>query len=147
MVGLTITGPIATLAVGASNSTIKGTYTITKRISMQVKWWTRLWLQRKIQNNSVTDISGTTVTNDTPTDIDTNLRIALENSCSRWNRKSRWCNYVYFCSNQYRELPTRCNRNRGRFNDHWKPNATLAVGASIVQSKERTRSSGYRCNK
>jgi hypothetical protein len=38
MVGLTITGnPIATLAVGASNSTIKGTYTITKRISMQVK--------------------------------------------------------------------------------------------------------------
>jgi hypothetical protein len=37
MVGLTITGnPIATLA-GASNSTIKGTYTITKRISMRVK--------------------------------------------------------------------------------------------------------------
>jgi hypothetical protein len=31
MVGLTITGnPIATLAVGASNSTIKGTYTITQ---------------------------------------------------------------------------------------------------------------------
>jgi hypothetical protein len=37
MVGLTITGnPIATLAVGAS-STIKGTYTIIKRISMQGK--------------------------------------------------------------------------------------------------------------
>jgi hypothetical protein len=37
MVGLTITGnPIATLAVGASNGTIKGTYTITV-ISMQVK--------------------------------------------------------------------------------------------------------------
>jgi hypothetical protein len=37
MIGLTITGnPIATLAVGASSSVIKGTYTITKRILMLV---------------------------------------------------------------------------------------------------------------
>jgi hypothetical protein len=38
MVGLTITGnPIATLAVGASNSTIKERTRSLKRISMQVK--------------------------------------------------------------------------------------------------------------
>jgi hypothetical protein len=40
---------------------------------------------------------------------------------------------TYTLCNQYREhYPYECNRNRpnGRFNDHWKPIATLAVGAS-----------------
>jgi hypothetical protein len=67
MVGLTITGnPIATLAVGASNSTIKGTYTITQAdIDAGKVVNTALATAKDPKKNSVTDISGTTVTNDT----------------------------------------------------------------------------------
>jgi hypothetical protein len=41
------------------------------------------------KGNDVTDISGTTVTNDTPTDTPLQTpHCSCENSC-RWNRKSR----------------------------------------------------------
>ncbi|MBC5848920.1 gliding motility-associated C-terminal domain-containing protein, partial [Flavobacterium kayseriense] len=81
MTGLTITGnPIATLAVGASNSTIKGTYTITQSdIDAGKVVNTALATAKDPKGNSVTDISGTTVTNDTPTDtpLTQTPRIAL----------------------------------------------------------------------
>jgi hypothetical protein len=57
MVGLTITGnPIATLAVGASNSTIKGTYTITQADIDAGKVVNTLCATAKDPKNSVTDI-------------------------------------------------------------------------------------------
>jgi hypothetical protein len=60
MIGLTITGnPIATLAVGASSSVIKGTYTITKRILMLVVVNTALATAKDPKGNDVTDVSGT----------------------------------------------------------------------------------------
>ena len=70
MVGLTITGnPIATLAVGASNATIKGTYTITQAdIDAGKVVNTALATAQDPKGNDVTDISGTSVDNNTPTD-------------------------------------------------------------------------------
>jgi len=69
MVGLTITGnPIATLAVGASSSVIKGTYTITQTdIDAGKVVNTALATAKDPKGNNVTDISGTHVDNDTPT--------------------------------------------------------------------------------
>ncbi|WP_121923825.1 DUF7507 domain-containing protein, partial [Flavobacterium weaverense] len=70
MVGLTITGnPIATLAVGASNATIKGTYTITQLdIDAGKVVNTALATAKDPKGNKVTDVSGTSVDNNTPTD-------------------------------------------------------------------------------
>ena len=70
MVGLTISGnPIATLAVGASSAVIKGTYTITQAdIDAGKVVNTALATAKDPKGNDVTDISGTTVNNDTPTD-------------------------------------------------------------------------------
>ena len=70
MVGLTITGnPIATLAVGASNATIKGTYTITQAdIDAGKVVNTALATAQDPKENDVTDISGTSVDNNTSTD-------------------------------------------------------------------------------
>jgi hypothetical protein len=57
MVGLTITGnPIATLA-GASNSTIKGTYTITQADIDAGKVVNTALATKDPKGNSVTDIS------------------------------------------------------------------------------------------
>ncbi|KDN55558.1 hypothetical protein FEM21_13210 [Flavobacterium seoulense] len=69
MVGLTITGsPIATLAAGASSSVIKGTYTITQAdVDAGKVTNTALATAKDPKGNNVTDISGTTVENDTPT--------------------------------------------------------------------------------
>jgi gliding motility-associated-like protein/uncharacterized repeat protein (TIGR01451 family) len=69
MIGLTITGnPIATLAIGATNTTIKGTYTITQAdIDAGQVVNTALATAKDPKGNTVTDISGSTVTNDTPT--------------------------------------------------------------------------------
>ena len=69
MIGLTITGnPIATLAVGASNATIKGTYTITQSdIDAGQIQNTALATAQDPKGNIVKDISGSTITNDTPT--------------------------------------------------------------------------------
>ncbi|WP_415831036.1 gliding motility-associated C-terminal domain-containing protein, partial [Flavobacterium weaverense] len=69
MVGLTITGnPIATLAVGASSSAIKGTYTITQSdIDAGKVVNTALATAKDPKGNDVTDISGTSVDNNTPT--------------------------------------------------------------------------------
>jgi hypothetical protein len=88
MVGLTITGnPIATLAVGASNSTIRNVHHSKDIDAGKVVNTAFSYSERS--KRTVTDIS-TTVTNDTPTDtIDTNSYCSCENSCSRWNRKSR----------------------------------------------------------
>jgi hypothetical protein len=89
MVGLTITGnPIAT--VGASNSTIKGTYTITQADIDAGKVVNTALLQRKIRkeicNRYLWNYRDKRYAYGYP--IDTNPRIALV-SCSRWNRKSR----------------------------------------------------------
>ncbi|MFL9832389.1 gliding motility-associated C-terminal domain-containing protein, partial [Flavobacterium sp. ST-87] len=69
MVGLTITGnPIATLAAGASSTVIKGTYTITQAdLDAGKVTNTALATAQDPKGNNVTDISGTTVDNDTPT--------------------------------------------------------------------------------
>ncbi|KDN53804.1 hypothetical protein FEM21_31210 [Flavobacterium seoulense] len=69
MIGLTITGnPIATLNVGASSSVIKGTYTITQAdIDTGKVTNSALATAKDPKGNNVTDISGTTVENDTPT--------------------------------------------------------------------------------
>ncbi|WP_121923823.1 beta strand repeat-containing protein, partial [Flavobacterium weaverense] len=81
MVGLTITGnPIATLAVGASSSAIKGTYTITQSdIDAGKVVNTALATAKDPNNKDVTDISGTSVDNNTPTDtpLTQTPRIAL----------------------------------------------------------------------
>ena len=81
MVGLTITGnPIATLAVGASNATIKGTYTITQAdIDAGKVVNTALATAQDPKGNDITDISGTSVDNNTPTDtpLTQNPSIAL----------------------------------------------------------------------
>jgi hypothetical protein len=67
MIGLTITGnPIATLAVGASSSVIKGTYTITQADIDAGKVVNTALATAKIRND-VTDVSGTAVDNNTPT--------------------------------------------------------------------------------
>jgi hypothetical protein len=65
MVGNDHWKPNCNLAVGASISTIKGTYTITKDIDAGKVVNTALATERSKGNMSVTDISGTTVTNDT----------------------------------------------------------------------------------
>jgi gliding motility-associated-like protein/uncharacterized repeat protein (TIGR01451 family) len=69
MIGLTITGnPIATLAVGASSSVIKGTYTITQAdIDAGKVVNTALATAKDPKGNDVTDVSGTAVNNNTPT--------------------------------------------------------------------------------
>jgi uncharacterized repeat protein (TIGR01451 family) len=61
MIGLTITGnPIATLAVGASSSAIKGTYTITQAdIDAGKVVNTALATAKDPKGNDVTDVSGT----------------------------------------------------------------------------------------
>jgi hypothetical protein len=92
MVGLTITGnPIATLAVGASNSTIKGTYTITQAdIDAGKVVNTALATAKDPKGNDVTDIwnyRDKRYPYGYP--IDTNPRIALVKTAGRWNRKSR----------------------------------------------------------
>jgi hypothetical protein len=67
MIGLTITGnPIATLAVGASSSVIKGTYTITQA-DIDAGSNTALATAKDPKGNDVTDVSGTAVDNNTPT--------------------------------------------------------------------------------
>ncbi len=70
MVGLTITGsPIATLAPGATNSTIKGTYVIIQAdIDAGKVTNSALVTAKDPQNNNITDISGTTVNNNTSTE-------------------------------------------------------------------------------
>jgi hypothetical protein len=88
--GLTITGnPIATLAVGA-NSTIKGTYTITQA-DIDAGSEHGFSYSERSERKCVTDISGTHRDNDTPTDtpLTQTPHCSCENSCSRWNRKSR----------------------------------------------------------
>jgi hypothetical protein len=107
--------------VSASNSTIKETYTITQADIDAGKVVNTLWLRRKIpKNNSVTDISGTTVTNDTPTDTPlTQTPRSCETAAVGGTGKVDVITIL--CSNQYREhYPYECNRNRpnGRFNDH-----------------------------
>ncbi|RTZ03543.1 hypothetical protein EKM02_01540 [Flavobacterium sp. RSP49] len=71
MVGLTISNnPIATLAPGASNSTVKGTYTITQSdVDAGQVTNSALATGQDPRGNAVRDVSGTTMTNDTPTVI------------------------------------------------------------------------------
>jgi hypothetical protein len=60
--------PIATLAVGASSSVIKGTYTITQAdIDAGKVVNTALATAKDPKGNDVTDVSGTAVDNNTPT--------------------------------------------------------------------------------
>ncbi|AOZ99393.1 hypothetical protein BIW12_08030 [Flavobacterium commune] len=81
MVGLSITGnPIASLAPGATNTSITGTYTITQAdIDAGKVSNSALVTAKDSQNNNVTDISGTTeTTNDTTeTPLTQNHAIAL----------------------------------------------------------------------
>jgi hypothetical protein len=69
MVGLTITGsPIASLAAGASSSAITGTYTITQAdVNTGRVTNSALATAQDPNGNDITDISGTTNDNDTPT--------------------------------------------------------------------------------
>ncbi|MFV8328456.1 gliding motility-associated C-terminal domain-containing protein [Flavobacterium sp. ZS1P14] len=69
LVGLTITGsPIATLASGASNNSVTGIYTITQAdIDAGKVTNSALASGKDPKGNDVTDISGTTITNNTPT--------------------------------------------------------------------------------
>jgi gliding motility-associated-like protein len=69
MVGLILTGsPIASLAVGASSSVITGTYTITQAdINVGSVTNSALATAKDPNNNDVTDISGTTNTDNTAT--------------------------------------------------------------------------------
>jgi gliding motility-associated-like protein/uncharacterized repeat protein (TIGR01451 family) len=69
LVGLTITGsPIATLASGASNNLVTGIYTITQAdIDAGKVTNSALASGKDPKGNDVTDISGTTVSNNTPT--------------------------------------------------------------------------------
>jgi hypothetical protein len=65
MIGLTITGnPIATLAVGASSSAIKGTYTTQADIDAG-KVVNSFSNCKDPKGNDVTDVSGTAVDNNT----------------------------------------------------------------------------------
>jgi hypothetical protein len=93
MVGLTITGnPIANFAVGRCfNSTIKGTYTITQAISMQVKVVnTALATAKDPKGNSVTDVLESNKRYAYGYPIDTNSSYCfVKNSCSRWKYESR----------------------------------------------------------
>jgi trimeric autotransporter adhesin len=81
MVGLNITGsPIATLAPGVTNATIKGTYTITQAdIDAGKVSNSALATAKDPQNNDITDVSGTTLTTDDSTDtpLTQNTSIAL----------------------------------------------------------------------
>ncbi|TLP70545.1 ice-binding family protein, partial [Maribacter sp. ACAM166] len=69
MSGLTITGsPITSLEVGASSSAIKGTYTITQNdIDEGSVTNSALATAKGPEGNDITDTSGTTNENDTPT--------------------------------------------------------------------------------
>ncbi len=66
MVGLTISGsPIATLAPGATNTSITGTYVITQAdVDAGKVTNSALVTAKDPQNNDITDISGTTLTTD-----------------------------------------------------------------------------------
>jgi hypothetical protein len=75
MVGLTIWKPNCNLAVGASNSTIKGTYTITQADIDAVK---NTALATAKDPKSVTDISGTDERYAYGYPIDTNPRILVK---------------------------------------------------------------------
>ncbi|MES2241007.1 MAG: hypothetical protein V4497_12190, partial [Bacteroidota bacterium] len=81
MVGLTITGsPIASLAVGATNSSITGTYVITQAdIDAGKVTNSALATALDPQNRNITDISGTAVNNNTSTEtpVTQNSAIAL----------------------------------------------------------------------
>ena len=69
MIGLIISNsPIATLSVGATNSSVTGIYTLTQAdIDAGKVTNTALATAKDPQGNEVKDISGTTVENDTPT--------------------------------------------------------------------------------
>ncbi|WP_185963456.1 DUF7507 domain-containing protein, partial [Flavobacterium gawalongense] len=69
LIGLIITGnPIASLASGATNSSVTGTYTITQAdIDAGRVTNSALATGKDPKGNDVTDISGTTVENNTPT--------------------------------------------------------------------------------
>ncbi|MGM8362413.1 beta strand repeat-containing protein, partial [Flavobacterium sp. ARAG 55.4] len=86
MLGLTITGnPIATLAPGATNISIKGTYDITQAdVDAGKVTNSALVTAQDPQNNDVTDISGTTLTTDDATETPVGQRstIALVKSAS-----------------------------------------------------------------
>ena len=86
MAGLTITGnPIATLAPGATNISIKGTYVITQAdIDAGKVTNSALVTAQNPQNNNVTDISGTTLITDDATETPVGQRstIALVKTAS-----------------------------------------------------------------
>ncbi|MFA9187263.1 beta strand repeat-containing protein, partial [Flavobacterium magnesitis] len=86
MIGLTITGnPIATLAPGATNISIKGTYSITQDdVDAGNVTNSALVTAQDPQNNNVTDISGTTLTTDdnTETPVGQRSTIALVKTAS-----------------------------------------------------------------
>ncbi|RVT78391.1 DUF11 domain-containing protein [Flavobacterium sufflavum] len=81
MVGLSITGnPIASLAPGATNTSITGIYVITQAdVDAGKVTNSALVTAKDPQNNDITDISGTTVTTDDNTEIPVtqNPKIAL----------------------------------------------------------------------
>jgi uncharacterized repeat protein (TIGR01451 family) len=81
MVGLIITGnPIASLAPGATNLSITGTYVITQAdVNAGKVTNSALVTAKDPQNNDVTDVSGTTITTDdsTETPIGSRSTIAL----------------------------------------------------------------------
>ena len=74
MVGLTITNsPIASLAPGATNTSVKGTYIITQAdINLGSVTNSALAVGQDPKGNDVRDVSGTTVENDNPTVIQLN---------------------------------------------------------------------------
>ncbi|MEL1239665.1 DUF7507 domain-containing protein [Flavobacterium flavipallidum] len=81
MVGLSITGnPIASLAPGVTNSSITGVYAITQAdVDAGKVTNSALVTSKDTQNNTISDISGTTVTTDdnTETPVTQNSKIAL----------------------------------------------------------------------
>jgi hypothetical protein len=141
MVGLTITGnPIATLAVGASNSTI-GTYTITQADIDAGKVVNTALLQRRSNdsNRYLWNYRDKRYPTDTP--LTQTPRIALVKTAAVGGTGKVGDVITYTAVTNTGNTTHECNRNRpnGRFNDHWKPNCN-PCSASKVQSKERTRS-------